>query len=82
MSMFVQCVHTSMDGHKPDFSDIQSDIECEGLAFPTNGQADIRSAYKSPSEVPEFNYSHIITYFVTRTVSDGLPANDLNLAMC
>ena len=65
-----------VDPDKPDLPDTQSDGECESLTFPTNGWVDIRSAYKSPNEVPEFNYSQIITYFVTRTVSDGLPVSD------
>ena len=64
-----------VDPDKPDLSDTQSDGECESLTVPTNGWVDIRSAYKSPNKVPEFNYSQI-TYFVTRTVSDGLPASD------
>ena len=37
---------------------------------------DICSAYRCPNEVPELNYSQIITHFVTRTVSDGLPVSD------
>jgi len=65
-----------VDPDKLDFSDIQSDIKREALTVPTIGLVDICSAYQSPSEVPEFNYSHIITYFATRTVSDGLPASD------
>ena len=36
--------------------------------------------YKSPGEVPEFNFSQIITYFVTRTISDGLPASDFKFS--
>ena len=52
------------------------DGKCESLTVPTNGWVDICSAYKSPNEVPEFNYSQIITYFVTRTVSDVLPVSD------
>ena len=61
---------------KLDLSDSWSDTECESFTVPTDGWVDIRNVYKSPNEVPEFNYSQIITYFVTRTVSDGLPASD------
>ena len=59
-----------------DLLDTHLDGECESLTVPTNGWVDIRSTYKSPNEVPEFNYSPIIVYFVTRTVSDGLPVSD------
>ena len=34
---------------------------------------DIHNVYKSPGKVPE-----MVTYFVTQTVSDGLPATDFN----
>ena len=37
---------------------------------------DIREAYSSREEVPLFTNGQMITYFVTRTVSDGLPAGD------
>ena len=51
-----------VDPDKPDSSDI---TECESRTIPANGWIDIRTAYTSPGEVPEFNYSQIITYFVT-----------------
>ena len=31
----------------------------------------------SPADVLQFNMGHTVTYFVSRTVSDGLPATDL-----
>ena len=36
----------------------------------------IKLAYKSPVDVPQFNNAQIVSYFVTRTVSDGLQAGD------
>ena len=42
-----------------------------------NGEwIDIKSAYSRAEDVPSFTYGNMITYFVTRTVTDGLPAND------
>ena len=42
-----------------------------------NGEwIDINSAYSRAEDVPSFTYGNMITYFVTRTVTDGLPAND------
>ena len=35
---------------------------------------------KSPSEVPNFSTSNIITYFVTRTAADGLAVGDFTSA--
>ena len=37
---------------------------------------DIKKAYKSPQDVPAFNDSQVITYLVTTTAADGLPAGD------
>ena len=37
---------------------------------------DIRNAYTKREKVPLFTHGQVITYFVTRTVSDGLPAGD------
>ena len=37
---------------------------------------DIKVAYQSRSQVPSFSHGQMITYFVSRTVSDGLPAGD------
>ena len=66
---------------KPNLLNAQSDTKCESLTVPTNARVGIRSAYKSPNEVSEFNYSQIITYpvaayCVTRSISDGMPVND------
>ena len=37
---------------------------------------DIRKAYSRQEDVPLFTHGQMVTYFVTRTVSDGLPAKD------
>ena len=47
---------------------------------PTDGWKSIQSAFKSPSEVPNFSTSNIITYFVTRTAADGLAVGDFTSA--
>jgi len=36
----------------------------------------IRCAYSCPEKLPMFNHGHMIAYFVSRTVADGLPAGD------
>lgn len=36
---------------------------------------DIKTAFKS-QQIPQFNNSQIVEYFVTRTVSDGLHSDD------
>jgi hypothetical protein len=41
--------------------------------FPTDGW---KQVYKSPDAVFRFNNGHIVSYFVTRSVIDGLPAGD------
>ena len=46
------------------------------IQFPQNGWVDIKEAFKSADEVPKFSHAHIVTYFVTRQVSDDLPAAD------
>ena len=46
------------------------------VVWPADGWCDIRQAWKSPQEVPCFTNGHIVQYFVTRTVHDGLPASD------
>ena len=51
---------------------------------------DIKTVYKSSSEIPPFSNAQIVSYFVTRTVSDGLASSDfkslnqsaLNLFRC
>ena len=47
-----------------------------GLLYPEQGWMIITAAFNSPVEVPQFNMGHIVAYFVTRTVSDNLPAAD------
>ena len=37
---------------------------------------DTKCAYSRAEDVPSFTYGNMITYFVTRTVIDGLPPND------
>ena len=46
------------------------------VVWPADGWCDIRQAWKSPQEVPCFTNGHIVQYFVTRTVHDGLPPSD------
>ena len=36
----------------------------------------LKTAFTSPGEVPSFSHGQMVTYFVSRTVSDGLPAGD------
>lgn len=38
----------------------------------------VKKAYSCKSEVPSFSHGQMVTYFVSRTVSDGLPAGDFN----
>ena len=45
--------------------------------IPEDGFKNVTQAYSSPADMPQFNIGHIVTYFVTRTVCDGLPAEDL-----
>ena len=37
---------------------------------------DFKTVYKPPSEFPPFTNAQIVSYFVTRTVSDGLASSD------
>ena len=46
------------------------------IAYPQQSWEDISTAFSSLKGVLQFNTSHIVTYFVTRSVSDGLPASD------
>ena len=46
------------------------------IAYPQQGWEDISTAFSSLKGVLQFNTSHIVTYFVNRSVSDGLPASD------
>ena len=45
-------------------------------APPTDGWKPIKQAFESHNEVPTFNNGHIVSYFVTRSVIDGLPSGD------
>lgn len=36
----------------------------------------IQTAFQQSDQVPTFTYGHMITYFVNRSVADGLPAAD------
>ena len=58
-----------------DFEDATCRIAAENKDIITDWQ-DIRNAYTKREKVPLFTHSQVITYFVTRTVSDGLPAGD------
>ena len=40
---------------------------------------DIKTVNKSPSEIPPFSNAQIVSYFVTRTVTDGLASSDFKL---
>ena len=55
-----------VDGDQPATPD-----QCSGI----NWKA-LKSAYSCPDEVPSFSNGQMVTYFVSRTVSDGLPAGD------
>ena len=46
------------------------------VPFPDQGWEIITRAFTSTSSVPQFNTGHIVAYFVTRTVTDNLPAAD------
>ena len=37
----------------------------------------IKQAFSHPAQVPSFNHGHMISYFVSHTVMDGLPAGDI-----
>ena len=46
------------------------------LSF-TGAWTNIKQAYSKPAQVPSFNHGHMISYFVSRTATDGLPAGDI-----
>ena len=48
----------------------------QSCSFPTDGWKLLKQAYKSPNAVPRFNNGHVVSYFVTRLVIDGLPSSD------
>ena len=60
------------------------------MVVPSGSWQDIKTVHKPPSEVPPFTNAQIVSYFVTRTVSDGLASSDfkslnqsaLNLFRC
>ena len=58
----------------------QSPVHMHGLStqidFPENGWEDIVKAFPSNTHF-QFNLSHIVTYFITRSVTDGKAAGDL-----
>ena len=85
--------HASTSGHVltastsvPAISATGSSISTSGPPACTNpGHHDlpsewwkpIKHAFPSSDQVPQFNNGHIIQYFVTRSVIDGLPSGDL-----
>ena len=46
------------------------------MVYPEQGWLLITEAFSTAAEVPQFNTGHIVAYFVTRTVTDSLPASD------
>lgn len=46
------------------------------LPSAVSGWKDLRGAFTCPDEVPSFSNGQMVTYFVSRTVCDGLPAGD------
>ena len=46
------------------------------VVWPADGWCGIGQAWKSPQAVPCFTNGHIVQYFVTRILIDGLPASD------
>ena len=46
------------------------------LSF-TGKWTNIKQAYSQPEQVPSFHDGHMISYFVSRTATDGLPAGDI-----
>ena len=46
------------------------------LSF-TGAWTNIKQAYSQPAQVPSFNHGHMISYFVSCTATDGLPAGDI-----
>ena len=55
------------------FPSSSTDVE---LVYPEEGWLPITEAFSTAAEVPQFNTGHIVAYFVTRTVTDSLPAAD------
>ncbi len=46
------------------------------LMIPTNNWISILKVFKNTSDLPKFNNGHIVSYFVTRSVIDGVPSGD------
>ena len=70
--------------HNPYASDVSADsrsstatASAPSVSYPEQGWMTITTAFSHPSDVPQFNTGHIVAYFVTRIVSDSLPAADL-----
>ena len=43
----------------------------------TGEWTNLKQAYSQPAPVPSFNHGHMISYFVSHTATDGLPAGDI-----
>jgi len=50
---------------------VSSDLSFTGV------WTNIKQAYSQPTQVPSSNHEHMISYFVSRTATDGLPAGDI-----
>ena len=48
----------------------------DAIAILGQSWQNIRTMYKSPSDIPQFSNAQIVSYFVTRTVSDGIASSD------
>ena len=62
------------DGHTKAANESVREVAPE--VVPDSGWRDIKAIYTSPSTVPNFTNAQILTYFVTRTVSDRLQCGD------
>ena len=51
------------------------DVTISEFDIPSNGWKSIKEAFLT-TDMPKFNNGHIVTYFVTRCVIDGLPSED------
>ena len=49
------------------------------LHIPPDGWKPIKEAFLT-TDIPKFNNGHIVTYFVTHCVIDGLPSEDFKVA--
>ena len=66
------------DGTTTSGTDISASNSVNDNAFSLQDLSwnNIKTYYKSPSEVPKFTNAHIVTYFVMRKVSDGSSCTD------